>query len=151
MKSDWTDEDAAFAERSRDGAQRIEPDRGPILDRLARSVAPVVLGEEELDALAERSLEAVDGGWRLRWDRRVLATEPVDPFAFLGLVRCPAHVIAGSESTVMPPEAARRFAEAIPGATLELVDGVGHHVELEAPEAVARVIRSSISNSNQQA
>ena len=42
----------------------------------------------------------------------------------------------------MPPEAARRFADAIPGATLELVEGVGHHVELEAPGLVAERIRS---------
>jgi pimeloyl-ACP methyl ester carboxylesterase len=145
VKSDWTAEDAAFAERSKEGRQRIEPERGPILDRLARSVAPATLADDELEGLAERSVEEVEGGWRLRWDRRVLATEPVDPFAFLGRVRCPAHVIAGSESTVMPPDAARRFAEAIPRATLELVDGVGHHVELEAPEAVARAIRASIS------
>jgi pimeloyl-ACP methyl ester carboxylesterase len=140
VKTDWTPEDAALAERSRDGVQRVEADRGMILDRLARSVAPVVLTDDELETLAERSLEPAEGGWRFRWDRRVLATEPVDPFAFLRRVRCPACVIAGSESNVMPPDAARRFAEAIPGATLELVEGAGHHVELEAPEAVARAI-----------
>jgi pimeloyl-ACP methyl ester carboxylesterase len=137
VKSDWTDEDAAFAERAREGAQRGEPDRGTLVTRLARSVAPAELVAAELDTLAERSLERAEGGWRFRWDRRVLATEPVDPFAFLGRVRCPAHVMAGTESAVMPPDSARRFAGAIPGATLELVEGAGHHVELEAPEAVA--------------
>ena len=40
----------------------------------------------------------------------------------------------------MPPAKARRFAEAIPGATLELVEGAGHHVELEAPQLVAERI-----------
>jgi 3-oxoadipate enol-lactonase len=140
VKSDWTPEDVALASRSREGTQRVEADRAVILDRLARSVAPAVLTDDELATLAERSLEPAEGGWRFRWDRRVLATEPVDPFAFLGQVRCPARVIAGSESNVMPPDAARRFAEAIPNATLELVAGAGHHVELEAPEAVARAI-----------
>ena len=71
--------------------------------RLAKSVSPSALDPNELELLAERSIEQVEGGWRFRWDRRVLATEPVDPFAFLGRVRCPAHVIAGSESDVMPP------------------------------------------------
>jgi pimeloyl-ACP methyl ester carboxylesterase len=37
----------------------------------------------------------------------------------------------------MPLDAATSFAAAIAGATVELVDGVGHHVELEAPELVA--------------
>ena len=40
VKSDWSDEDAAFAERSRAGVQRVEPDRSVLLKRLARSAAP---------------------------------------------------------------------------------------------------------------
>jgi pimeloyl-ACP methyl ester carboxylesterase len=141
VKSDWTEEDAALAERSRNATQRVEPDRQALLARLARSVAPAVLTGDELELLSARPLEPVDTGWRFRWDRRVLASEPVDPFPFLGGVPCPAHVMAGSESTVMPPEKARRFTEAIPGGTLEVVSGAGHHVELEASELVARRIR----------
>jgi pimeloyl-ACP methyl ester carboxylesterase len=140
VKSDWTDEDAAFAERSRDATQRVEPDRDALLTRLAKGVSPDVLSANELELLAERSIEQVDGGWRFRWDRRVLATEPADPFAFLGRVRCSADVISGSESDIMPPDKARRFAEAIPGGTVEIVDGAGHHVELEAPDLVAERI-----------
>jgi pimeloyl-ACP methyl ester carboxylesterase len=137
VKSDWTDADAELAERSRDAAQRVEPDRAALVDRLARTLQPVVPAPDELELLAERSIERVAGGWRFRWDRRVLATEPVDPFAFLSGVSCPAQVMAGSESDVMPPESAERFAAAIPGAKLEVVEGVGHHVELAAPERVA--------------
>lgn len=70
----------------------------------------------------------------------MLDTESVDPFAFLTDVRCPAHVMAGSRSDVMPPDKARRFAGAIPGGTVELVDGAGHHVELDAPRIVAERI-----------
>jgi pimeloyl-ACP methyl ester carboxylesterase len=65
----------------------------------------------------------------------------VDPFPFLGEVRCPTHVMAGSLSDVMPPGSARRFAEVIPHATLELVEGAGHHLELERSELVAKRIR----------
>jgi pimeloyl-ACP methyl ester carboxylesterase len=141
VKSDWNEQDAAFAEGARDATQRVEDDREALLARLARTIAPVVLDEEELEALAGRSLEPADGGWRYRWDRRVLASEPVGPFAFLPRVRCPVHVMAGARSDVMPPASARRFAAAIPGATVEVVDGVGHHVELEASERVAERIR----------
>lgn len=141
VKSDWTEEDEALADRSRSASQRVEADRGAALARLARSIGPVALGADELEALAERSLEPVEGGWLLRWDRRVLASDPVDPFAFLPRVTCPVQVLAGAQSEVMPEERARRFADAIPRATLELVEDVGHHVELEAPELVARRIR----------
>jgi pimeloyl-ACP methyl ester carboxylesterase len=141
VKSDWTTDDAALAERSRGATRRVEPDRETVLARLARSLAPVSLEPDELERLAVRGIEEADGGWRLRWDRAVLATEPVDPFAFLSRVRCRVHVMAGSESEVMPPDAANRFSEAIPEATLELVEGVGHHVELEAPRLAAARIR----------
>ena len=140
VKSDWTDEDVAFVERSRGATQRVEPDLEPLVGRIAKSVLPSDLDAKELELLAERAIEKVEGGWRFRWDRRVLAPEPVDPFAFLGRVRGPAHVIAGSESDVMPPDKAQRFAEAIPGGTVEIVKGAGHHPELDAPELVAERI-----------
>jgi pimeloyl-ACP methyl ester carboxylesterase len=140
VKSDWTEEDAAFAERSRAGAQRVQPDRRALVERLARGLAPAVLTDTELESLAERALEQVDGGWRFRWDRPVLATEPVEPFGFLGRVPCPVYVLAGTESAVMPPDRARPFAAAIPGATVEIVDGAGHHVELDAPALLAERI-----------
>lgn len=140
VKSDWTEEDAAFADRSRGGTQRIEPELEALVGRLAKSILPSDVSSKELELLAERAIEPADGGWRFRWDRRVLATEPVDPFAFLGRVRCPVLVIAGSESYVMPPDKAQRFAEAIPGGTVEIVDGAGHHVELDVPELVAERI-----------
>jgi pimeloyl-ACP methyl ester carboxylesterase len=146
VKSDWTDADAELADRSRGASQRVEPERDALVDRLVRSIR-VALEPDEPRVLAERSLEPVEDGWRFRWDRRVLATEPVDPFVFLGDVACPVQVIAGVESDVMPPPAAARFAAAIPGATLELIDGVGHHVELEAPERVARAIRAAVGPS----
>jgi pimeloyl-ACP methyl ester carboxylesterase len=137
VKSDWTSEDAELAERSRSASQRIEPDRGSLMERLARTVRPAALTDEELELLAARSLEQVGDAWRFRWDRRVLATEPVDPFAFLPDVRCKTCVLSGSESVVMSPESAERFTAAIPGGTLEVVERVGHHVELQAPERVA--------------
>jgi hypothetical protein len=53
--------------------------------------------------------------------KRQPPSEPVDPLAFLGQVRCHVHVMAGSKSSVMPPQKARRFAGAIPDGSLELV------------------------------
>jgi pimeloyl-ACP methyl ester carboxylesterase len=136
VKTDWTEADAELAERSHGASQRVEPDRSALVARLARTL-PIVLEPNELTELAERSIEPAADGWRFRWDRRVLATEPVDPFAFLNEVRCAARVQAGSTSEIMPPDAARRFGAAIPGCEVEIVEGVGHHVELEAPERVA--------------
>lgn len=140
VKSDWTEADAAAAARAEPAVQRAEPERETLVARLVRGLAPAVLSDDEVETLAERSIEPVDGSWRFRWDRRVLATEPVEPFAFLARVRCPVAVVAGSDSDVMPPESAQRFGDAIPEATVEVVEGAGHHVELDAPELLARRI-----------
>jgi pimeloyl-ACP methyl ester carboxylesterase len=146
VKSDWTDADEAFVERARHASQRVEPDRATLVSRLAAGLGPVELEPDELELLAGRAIEAVDDGWRFRWDRRVLAPERVDPFAFLPRVRCPVHVQAGSASEVMPPESACRFAAAIPDATVEIVDGAGHHPELDAPDRVATAIRRLVTS-----
>ena len=145
VKSDWTEADARLADASRNAAQRVESSREIVIDRLARTLPPS-LTVHELENIALRSIEPVaDAGWRFRWDRRVLATEPVEPFAFLSDVRRDVRVMSGSESDVMTPDAAERFAAAIPDAVLEVVDGVGHHVELEAPERIASRIRELLA------
>jgi 3-oxoadipate enol-lactonase len=145
VKSDWTEADARLAEGSRDASQRVESSREILIDRLSRSL-PSTITVHELETIAMRSIEPVaEEGWRFRWDRKVLATEPVEPFAFLSDVRRNVRVMSGSESDVMTPDAAERFAAAIPDAVLEMVDGVGHHVELEAPERIAARIRELVA------
>jgi len=48
-------------------------------------------------------------------------------------------------------ESARRFAAAIPGATVEILEGAGHHPELEAPERVAAAIRELVTDARSAA
>jgi len=44
----------------------------------------------------------------------------------------------------MPPDSARRFAATMPRGTVEIVDGAGHHVELDAPGLVAdRILQAA--------
>jgi hypothetical protein len=45
------------------------------------------------------------------------------------------RLTSGSEPATRPP------AGSVPDAKLELVEGVGHHIELEAPEQVTVLIR----------
>lgn len=50
-------------------------------------------------------------------------------------LRVPVLVLGGEADRLAPPEQMRALAAAIPGATLHLFPGVGHLVNLEAPEA----------------
>ena len=58
----------------------------------------------------------------------------------LGEVRVPTLVIHGTEDRMLPAENARWIASAIPGARLELMDGVGHLFFWERPAQSAALI-----------
>ena len=68
-----------------------------------------------------------------------LASRP-DVTPALREVRCPTLVVVGSEDVVTPPSDARRIAETVPGAELEIIEGVGHLSNMEAPEQFNRVL-----------
>lgn len=54
----------------------------------------------------------------------------------------PLEIVVGAEDAVCPPRLHRPLAEALPGAALTEIPGVGHLATLEAPEAVnARLTR----------
>jgi len=53
----------------------------------------------------------------------------------------PVQVVWGVEDTWIPVDRAHRLAATIPGARLELVEGAGHLVQLDAPVALATVLQ----------
>ena len=55
-------------------------------------------------------------------------------------VRVPVLVLADPRDTIVPFETARRLVRALPDARLELVEGAGHRLPRQAPEAVADAI-----------
>lgn len=63
-----------------------------------------------------------------------LAERP-DARPALPAIAVPTLVIGGSEDRITPPDVLRALADAIPGARLELIDGVGHVANLEAERA----------------
>ena len=78
-----------------------------------------------------------------------LALRP-DVTASLGGVRCPTLVVVGSEDVVTPPSDARHIAEMIPGAELEIIAGVGHLSNMEAPEHFNRVLLDFLARASQR-
>jgi pimeloyl-ACP methyl ester carboxylesterase len=61
----------------------------------------------------------------------------------LGRVAVPTSVVAGEWDIVVPPKAAVTLTRAIPNAGLTLLPRAGHFVARDAPEGLARVIRTS--------
>ncbi|MEW5887827.1 MAG: alpha/beta hydrolase [Pseudomonadota bacterium] len=56
-------------------------------------------------------------------------------------VGCPALVIAGSRDQMTPAKAAKALAETIPGARLVTIEGCGHSLLAEFPDAVLDALR----------
>lgn len=90
-----------------------------------------------------------------RWPA-ALAADPQEPRSFflqlgaiaghstgarLGAINVPTEVIAGRADVLVPPVNSERIAARIAGASLELIDDVGHAVPVEDPTVVERAVR----------
>ena len=117
-------------------AGEIPPMLSANLEAFAAQFAPPT-GDEEAQAdfemLAYRALESAS---RLMW-----------PFGDRGLAKrlhrigCPTLLIWGSGDQIVPASYAKRFAAGITGpTTIRSVEGAGHLVSIDAPDAVAEAI-----------
>jgi len=68
------------------------------------------------------------------------ARSQMAPVADPASLRLPVLVLGGEADRLAPPEQMRALAAAIPGAALHLFPGVGHLVNLEAPEALQAAV-----------
>jgi 3-oxoadipate enol-lactonase len=69
-----------------------------------------------------------------------------DLTAALSDIRVPTRVVAGTDDTLTPVSVAERLASAIPGASLHVLDQVGHLSNLEAPEAFNQVLLELVAS-----
>ncbi len=53
----------------------------------------------------------------------------------------PAKVIWGARDPLFPPEFADQVTELLPGASVQVLDDVGHFTPIEAPAEMAEAVR----------
>jgi pimeloyl-ACP methyl ester carboxylesterase len=68
---------------------------------------------------------------------QLAALEGFDARDRVGSISAETLVVAGTEDRVVPPANSRWLCENIPGARIELIEGAGHMVPVEAPGALA--------------
>ena len=68
-----------------------------------------------------------------------------DRRADLARIAVPTLLIAGEEDTNAPLKTMTRMAEAIPGARLEVLRGIGHLAPLECPDRFADIVRQFLA------
>ncbi|HLM11466.1 MAG TPA: alpha/beta hydrolase [Reyranella sp.] len=62
----------------------------------------------------------------------------------LKTVRTPALIVWGDDDKVVPVSAGKRYLESLPDAHLEIVRSCGHAVDMEQPEALAKLVTNFI-------
>ncbi len=63
----------------------------------------------------------------------------------LGAVKVPSLIVWGDDDRIVPVSAGRRFLSALPDARLEVVKACGHCVDMEQPEALAKLVTDFIA------
>jgi pimeloyl-ACP methyl ester carboxylesterase len=60
-------------------------------------------------------------------------------------IKAPTLVAVGADDVPTPVKKARRIAELVPGARLEIIKNAGHSSTIEQPEAVTALLRSFLA------
>lgn len=105
--------------------------------------APMVehLPDDQVAEFARYNVRKSDSGvyvWKMDPAVRTAPPQPpaMDPWEAFKAMRCPVMVLRGASSDVLSAETARKMVEALPGARLVEVPGVGHAPVLSEPVAV---------------
>jgi 3-oxoadipate enol-lactonase len=106
-----------------------------------RSVAGPGIGEEALAAQTE-AMGRISGDGLRRSIDCLVGHDVRDRLSSLDL---PTLVLVGSLDAETPPAYAEAIAERVPGARLVAIDGAGHLLAAEAPDAVNELLRDHFS------
>ncbi len=113
---------------------------GASLTDIAPSVAASLLGpgaHADVRARLEASIAALHRDSYLKTIAASFSYVPTRP---LHAITCPTLVLHGTADPLVPVEVAEETAAAIAGARLHRLDGIGHLVNFEAPEAFRAVL-----------
>ncbi|HYB91545.1 MAG TPA: alpha/beta hydrolase [Candidatus Binataceae bacterium] len=92
---------------------------------------------EVLDHVARHSFKQLpDGSWIHKLDRRTMVREPLDMWAELRGVICPALVVKITRSFSVDIDTARQIAAALPKGRLAEIGDSNHHVMLDNPDGL---------------
>jgi pimeloyl-ACP methyl ester carboxylesterase len=134
-------DDDAGRERRRALAERLRTEGSGFLVEspppLLSADAPVELWERVRSIIGGQDAGAIAAA-------SLGMAERADYTSRLGEIAVPTLVVTSSADTLIPPDLTTPMAEAIPGATLEVIDGVGHLSNLEAPEAFNAAVEAHL-------
>jgi pimeloyl-ACP methyl ester carboxylesterase len=131
------------------GAMGVKPPEGDILDQAIISYIDYARAGFHDQAAFARVFGDVSTDQLVAWDlcREMCFRIAWKPYMYsqtlphlLGGVRAPALVIWGDDDKIVPKGAGQRYASSLRDARFETVSAAGHCVDMEQPEALARLV-----------
>jgi pimeloyl-ACP methyl ester carboxylesterase len=96
-------------------------------------------------SIAMHSVEMqADGRFGFKFDSRWFGV-PSRPRPDLGEIRCPTLFVRGSESPMLSADGARELVEETKNSRLVVIEGAGHHVQLDQPERFVEVVKKFLA------
>ncbi|HEY7205346.1 MAG TPA: alpha/beta hydrolase [Methylomirabilota bacterium] len=139
------------------GAMGVKPGAGEILDQALVSYIDYVRAGFEDQAAFDRLFSPDPSTPQLeQWDlnREMTFRIAWKPYMYsptlpplLGGVPTPALIVQGSRDRIVPPVCAEQYARALPKSRLAVVDGGGHFLDMEQPDALAKLIIQFVAES----
>lgn len=102
------------------------------------AVHPDHIGRADLRAIS-KAMSLANGAETYMRHQEAIIGRP-DSRPTLATIRVPTAVVVGDADKITPPEAAYEMADAIPGATLAVIQRAGHMAIIEQPEATIGAI-----------
>jgi pimeloyl-ACP methyl ester carboxylesterase len=139
------------------GAMGLKPSAGEILDQALVSYIEYVRAGFADQSAFERQFGADPSTPQLeQWDLNREMTfriawkpymyNPTLPHLLAG-VPTPTLVVWGREDRIVPPGCAEQYARALPAARVVQLDGVGHFVDMEQPDTLAKLVAQFVTES----
>jgi pimeloyl-ACP methyl ester carboxylesterase len=127
--------------------QMVGGDRAAFAQALQDDTAKqVVAPGTDVAALTAERMEAIgDGGGYINAARAMAAMQGSPLTPRLAEIRCPVDVIGGENDMFCPRKAADIILEALPDATYHEIEGAGHLMSIDRPEAYAAAIMEALA------
>ena len=135
------------------GAMGVKPPEGEIKDQAIISYIDYAKAGFHDPKAFERNYGEVSTDQLVEWDlcREMSFRIAWKPYMYsptlphlLGGVRAPALVVWGDDDQIVPKSAGELYARSLPKARFETVANSGHCVEMEQPDALARLVTGFI-------
>ena len=126
------------AKAKQDAIRALDPStfRGLSMGSIAQSLHPDRRGDKELITRIREM------GRRLGYEAMVVQSGLRRDGIAAAELKCPTLVIGADHDALRSAQETRELANAIPGARLEVIDGSGHMLPLEQPEALVTTLQS---------